>query len=42
MMYRKAMLFNDTKIAQNILSIDDQRLIKKLGKEVKNFDSKTR
>jgi hypothetical protein len=40
MMYRKAMLFNDTKIAQNILSIDDQRLIKKLGKEVKNFDSK--
>lgn len=38
MMYRKAVLFNDIEIAKSILTITDQRLIKKLGKEVKNFD----
>lgn len=40
MMYQKAILFNDTEIAEQILSTSDVALIKKLGRKVKNFDEK--
>lgn len=38
MMYHKAMLFFDRKIATEIMSITDVKEIKKLGRQVKGFD----
>lgn len=38
MMYKKAQLFNDTKIMQEILSTDNVGKIKMLGRSVKNYD----
>lgn len=40
MMYEKAMLFDDIEIAKQILQTDDPSEQKKLGRKVKNFDSK--
>ncbi len=40
MMYEKAMLFDDTEIAEKILQTSNPSEQKKLGKKVKNFDSK--
>lgn len=37
-MYQKAMLFNDFKIAEQILNETDVRKIKALGRKVKDFD----
>lgn len=37
MMYRKAMLFNDTEIAQEILKTDNPALQKELGRKVRNY-----
>ena len=37
-MYQKAMTFYDTKIAEEILKLEEPREIKKLGREVKNFN----
>jgi ribA/ribD-fused uncharacterized protein len=38
MMYHKAMIFLDRKIAQQIMQTDDVRKIKDLGRQVKNYD----
>ena len=38
MMYQKAMVFEDTDIAQQILAISDVGKIKALGRTVKNYD----
>lgn len=38
MMYKKAMLFNDTDIAEKILSTSNPREQKALGRQVKGFD----
>ncbi|MBR4095688.1 MAG: NADAR family protein [Oscillospiraceae bacterium] len=38
MMYKKAQLFNDTEIMQEILSTDNVGKIKMLGRSVKNYD----
>lgn len=38
MMYKKAMLFNDIDIAQEVLKTSDPRKQKSLGRQVKNFD----
>lgn len=38
MMYSKAILFNDEETAKKILSSTEQKEIKHLGREVKNFD----
>ena len=38
MMYKKAQLFNDKKIMQEILSTDNVGKIKMLGRSVKNYD----
>ena len=40
MMYRKAMVFNDTEIANKIMNTTDVSKIKALGREVRNFDDK--
>ena len=40
MMYQKAMMFDDFKIAGEILKTDDLDKIKKLGRAVKNYDDK--
>lgn len=37
-MYRKALLFDDNETAEKILKETDVKKIKKLGREVKNFD----
>ena len=37
MMYKKAMLFNDTEIAKQILNTGDPKTQKALGRKVKNF-----
>ncbi len=37
MMYKKAILFKDWEIAKEILQTRDPRIVKKLGREVKNF-----
>ena len=39
MMYKKAMLFNDSITAYKIMCNTDSKIIKQLGREVKNFDS---
>ena len=39
MMYHKAKIFKDEKIAKEIMSIKDVKKIKALGRKVKNFDS---
>lgn len=39
-MYYKAKLFGDTKSMEKILKSPDPRTVKKLGREVKGFDSK--
>jgi ribA/ribD-fused uncharacterized protein len=41
MMYKKAMLFDDMGTAMRILSSKSPKDIKKLGREVKDFDEKT-
>ena len=41
MMYRKAMTFNDTEIAEKIMSTTDPKKQKGLGRKVKNFDGAT-
>jgi len=38
MMYHKAKLFNDTKSAKEILNTNNPRIIKDIGRRVKNFD----
>lgn len=38
-MYRKAKLFNDEEIANKILKTSDPKVIKFLGRKVKNFDN---
>lgn len=38
MMYKKARLFQDTETAYEILSIQDVKQIKALGRQVKNYD----
>lgn len=38
MMYQKAMLFNDTEIAQQILKTDNPAEQKDLGRKVRNYD----
>lgn len=38
MMFRKAMLFKDKEIAEQILKTSDVRYIKELGRKVRNFD----
>lgn len=38
MMYMKAMLFNDRKVAKEILKTTNQKEIKALGRKVKNFN----
>lgn len=40
MMYKKAELFNDDIVKQKILSTSNPKIIKALGREVKNFDEK--
>lgn len=40
MMYKKAVLFGDAKIAQQIMSSDKHAVIKALGRKVANFDEK--
>lgn len=41
MMYRKALLFDDLETAASILATDDPKEIKKLGREIKNFNQAT-
>jgi len=41
MMHQKAKLFGDNRIADKIIRVDNQRNIKSLGRQVKNFDEKT-
>ena len=38
MMYNKAVLFSDDKIKEKILNSNDPKIIKKLGRKVKDFD----
>lgn len=38
MMFKKAMLFNDTKSAQDILACNDPSVQQKLGRRVKNYN----
>jgi len=38
MMYKKALLFNDTEIAQEILKSNHPGTVKRLGRKIKNFD----
>lgn len=38
MMYQKAICFNDIEISEKILSIDDVSKIKRLGREISNYD----
>ena len=38
MMYQKALLFSDDYASEKILSTTDVSAIKKLGREVKNYD----
>ena len=38
MMYQKAICFNDTEISEKILSTDDVSKIKRLGREISNYD----
>lgn len=38
MMYRKAICFGDEEVAEKILSTDDVAKIKKLGRQVSNYD----
>lgn len=38
MMYQKALLFNDTETAEQILSQQEPKIQKDLGRKVKNFD----
>lgn len=38
MMYQKALLFSDDYVSEKILSTTDVSAIKKLGREVKNYD----
>lgn len=40
MMYKKAILFNDKVTAQKILNTNVPKIMKRLGKEVKNFDGR--
>ena len=40
MMYHKAILFGDVRIAKEILAINHPKEIKALGRKVKNFDEK--
>src|SRR5262245_57307934 len=40
MMYQKAVLFNDAKMAAQILEADHPRKVKSLGRLVENFDDK--
>lgn len=40
MMYRKALLFDDTSIARLIMETDDPRMQKKLGRAVSNYDDR--
>jgi len=40
MMYKKALLFDDIETSIKILNIDNPRKVKKLGREIKNFDNK--
>lgn len=39
MMYKKAELFNDKEAAEEILTTDNPRTIKAIGRRVKNFDA---
>ena len=39
MMYKKAMLFGDTEIADRIMRTSDPKIQKSLGRKVKNFDA---
>lgn len=41
MMYKKAILFGDREVAAKILKTTDNALIKKLGRQVRNFDEIT-
>jgi len=41
MMYRKALLFDDVKVAEEILKTDNPKTIKELGRKVKNYDEAT-
>lgn len=41
MMYHKAILFIDTKVANDIMSIDNSRKIKELGRAISNYDEST-
>lgn len=41
MMYQKAILFNDPETAAKILKATEQKEMKALGREVRNFDPKT-
>lgn len=38
MMYHKAMLFGDKKVAEQILGTTNQKIIKSLGRKVRKFD----
>ena len=38
MMYHKALLFSDTEIAKEILTLNNAKKIKALGRKIKNFD----
>lgn len=40
MMYQKAMLFGDEEVAQEILDAEHPRLVKSLGRKVRDFDDK--
>lgn len=40
MMYHKAMLFNDVETAQKILRTSTPKEVKRLGRQVRNFDAK--
>lgn len=41
MMAKKALLFNDEEIYQNIMSEKSPKIIQELGRKIKNFDQKT-
>lgn len=38
LMYKKAMLFNDTEVAQEVLASTNEGQIKKLGRKVRNYN----
>jgi len=40
MMYKKAKLFHDREIAKKILETNDQKTVKRYGREIRNFDQK--